>query len=192
METQMYRNLLRRAHRAHYVTQSQCDVSMILPVKIDEVALCFRRSEDLDSFLIHADRDKAVEHFNSVPVDNMRRQDQSESFDVRFEFLRIRGADWRIECMCVLSGVAPLHERILLDRGSGAVIHASYKLPDIDAYRREISSGGRLGQHDGVMDAAYANTYGCFSYWRFAGLGHTYLKPRVNLRDATLTHPMSS
>lgn len=192
MEHQMYRNLLRRAHRAHYVTQSQCDLNMMLPVRIDEVALCFRRAYDLDQFLTHVAKDDNVEHFNSVPVDAMERQDQSGSFDVRFEFLRIRGADWRIECMCVLSGVAPLHEKLLDDRGSGAVIHASYKLPDIDAYHREISSGGRLGQHDGVMDAAYANTYGCFSYWRFAELGFTYLKPRVNLRDATLTHPMSS
>lgn len=185
MEEITYRNLIRKTHRAHYISQSVCDLELLLPVDIDEISLLFRSDEDMEHFLHHVSMDRNVDHFNSVPIDAMHRQESDEAFDVRFEFLRIHGADWRIEAMCVLGGTAPLHEKALLDRGSGTVVHASYKCEDRNAYVKDVEIGGRLGQHDGNQMATYINNYGMFSYWEFERMGTTYLKPRVNLRDVS-------
>jgi len=148
--------------------------------KVDEVALLWENAAELDSFLQWATHVGRLDYFNSVPLDKMERQDQAGNFDVRFEFLRLADADWRIEAMCPLAGDFPLHSRHLKLLGNGCVVHASFKLADDDAY---WDSFDWLTEAGFVKMAEYLNSYGWFSYWDHLE-ALFYFKPRVNRRDA--------
>lgn len=153
--------------------------SMKVPGKVDEVSLLWSDAAELDSFVHWAVTSGGFENFFTVHQDTMLRQDRDEWFDVRFEFLRIPGMDWRIEAMSVLDGEAPLHEQHLHIMGNGCVVHASFKEADLAAYD---AAKDRLIEGGCVPHAEYQNTYGMFSYW-LADEGLFYFKPRVNLRD---------
>lgn len=150
-----------------------------VPCKVDEVALLWSDAKELDSFVQWALTVGGMENFFSVPHDVMVRQDREEGFNVRFEFLRIPGADWRIEAMCVLDGEAPLHQQHLDIMGNGCIVHVSYKLSEMESY---LVAKDYLIEAGCVQHAEYQNTYGMFSYW-LADEGLFYYKPRVNLRD---------
>lgn len=147
---------------------------------IDEVAVVFSTQSELNDFRTAAVA-QGLENFNSVPMDTMVRQDEPGEFLVRFEFLRLPGiADFRIEAMCVLGGVAPLHYRHLAQHGTGSVVHASFKPAD-------YAGAKSLMADDYEMQAEYRNSYGVFSYWRTHDENsqwEPYYKPRANLRDA--------
>lgn len=152
------------------------------PQFMDEVAVCFADEPSLLEFVEEA-KTLGLEHFNSVPYDTMNRQDvPGEKFGVRFEFLRMEFRPWRIEAMCVMDGMAPLHHMANTRFGSPCVVHVSYKLPNLQAYQDEVRKAMDQG-HRKV--AEYANSYGMFSYWKPAGHMSTlpFWKPRVNLRD---------
>lgn len=184
--------------------QYTMEVDLFVQGTCDEVALVFETTQELDEFLLTATR-FGVEHFNSVLQDTMKLGNYSGAFrqylpedvrkkvwtdnvngecefGVRFEFLQVPGADWRIEAMCPLWGLAPLHARMLDKRGSGSVIHVSAKYGNTDTYQNKC---------DELKDvvpfmAEYSNDYGRFSYYVVNGL---YLKPRVNLRDLQVIQP---
>jgi hypothetical protein len=148
----------------------------------DEIAICFVDEASLVRVVKELADDYGLEHFNSVERDTMRRLDRlGEGFDVRFEFLRLPGRDWRFECMVVLEGIAPLHMKALQDSGGEpTIIHYSYKMNNLDEYSqlmRDMPTRTAMSRR-----AEYHNTYGIFSYWMGSG-GHIYEKPRVNLRD---------
>jgi hypothetical protein len=148
----------------------------------DEIAVCFGDKQELRKFVKEAIDDYALEHFNSVQRDTMKRQDKRGKFDVRFEFLRIPGRKWRIEAMCILDGEAPLHERRLAaNEGAPFIIHLSYKLGSLDEYQKEVRQLWHLGP-GWHREAEYMNSYGMFSYFKMKG-DPMFLKPRVNLRD---------
>lgn len=145
----------------------------------DETSLLFASPGELDAFLKWASVE-GIEHFNSVPRDTMLRRDiPHEEFDVRFEFMRVPGADWRIEAMCVLSGQAPLHDKQIMDHGTGCVVHVSWKESDHPDYVEALQH--LLLKRAVPIQAEYRNSYGRFAYLR--GSADFYLKPRVNLRD---------
>lgn len=148
-----------------------------LDLPIDETSLLFSTPEELAEFVDDV-RMLGLDHFNRVGEDPMRRQGVpiAESFLVRFEFLRIPGENWRIEAMCKLAGRAPLHEEFIRTRGSGSVVHLSYKPTDY------LDGMIQLHQKGDDFVAEYRNSYGQFSYWR-RGRIDPYIKPRVNLRD---------
>lgn len=148
--------------------------------RIDEVALLLENEAELEAFVRWARDVAGMDHFDSVPVDRMERQDNVSAFDVRFEFLRLPETDWRIEAMCVLDGDAPLHRKQLQLLGNCSVVHASFKVADEDAY---WDSFDWLAEAGFVKMAEYANTYGWFSYWEHLE-ALFYIKPRVNRRDA--------
>lgn len=172
MDQNKFPELLGRATSIQRHMDYEADVQLGLRVQVDEVAILFKDSAVLSDFVAWCVRE-GVDNFNSVERDTMRRQDTDGQFDVRFEFLRIPGMDWRIEAMCVLDGMAPLHD----SQADGSIIHASYKLEDAWAYANHQTklNGGLIKRQ-----AEYVNSYGRFSYW---GPGAPYLKPRVNLRD---------
>lgn len=166
--------------------QQAMDMEMFVKGTIDEISLLFGTPEELEGFVKWAVAGDKLEHFNSVPHDQMDRldvTDRHEFFHVRFEFLRLPDVDWRIEAMCVLAGLAPLHSQRLAEDREAAVMHASWKCADTDAYRLVKQE---LGEAFGTMvpavqfNAEYQNSYGIFSYWGDRG---PYFKPRVNLRD---------
>lgn len=159
---------------------------------IDEVSLLFGTVEELEAFVEWAKQHPSLEHFNATE-DTMDREDKDQSFRVRFEFIRPTDltkdyAPWRIEAMCVLEGIAPIHETVLQEHGSGAVVHLSWKHTSEEIYesylRRDVQQmmknkpGVVTGNPDHFV-GAYRNSYGRFSYWG----RRPFLKPRVNLRD---------
>lgn len=146
---------------------------------VDEVALLFSDAAEMDSFYQWAIGVAGLENFFSVPRDAMVRTDATGLFDVRFEFLRFPGTDWRIEAMAPLSGEYPLHSKHLRMFGNGCVVHVSWKLATEEAYVEETED---LMDNGFARMAAYENTYGVFSYWEHLDTLY-YWKPRVNLRD---------
>lgn len=180
-------NVLELVQKAAYVWNESADIAdneLFLNAPVDEVAILFSSEANLVRFARLA-TEGGLEHFNSVKRDLMRRQDtlEPEDFYVRFEFLRIPGAPWRIEAMCVLEGTAPLHEQHLAQHGNGSIVHASYKCEDIDSYHHAVNvlrTEMGAGAPAVAFHAEYRNTYGIFSYW---GEEDYYFKPRVNLRD---------
>ena len=182
-----YDEMLRRAARAHRQSQYHMDVDVLAHVEVDEVSLVFADEAHLHDFLRHAEHDHAMEHFDSVSRDRMHRLDSAGQFDVRFEFLRMRGCNWRIEAMVVLEGDAPLHREAMKKYGSGFPFHASFKLETEGSYEgfqrgwnTPMSESGKPGYE---MFAEYENSYGRFSYWDVPEIGNVWAKPRVNLRD---------
>lgn len=169
--------------RARYVqrdAQKIIDLDLMIGYTIDEVSVLCGTPQLLDKFVGWA-IDIGYEHFNSVPLDVMRRQDQllrKQKFEVRFEFLRIPGENWRIEAMCIPKGSAPLHSQHQKSHGDPSVVHASFKCINVEDYQR-VKTMFR-GFNTMPYGAEYRNSYGVFSYWQ---IGSYYMKPRVNLRD---------
>ena len=207
MNGALVQELLARAARAKINTDHRMNTELMVPCKIDEVSVLLGTPRQLDAFVEEA-KAQGWEHFNSVPSDVMHLKREGIAsgitapsdvdlpdwislvgsgweFLVRFEFLRLPGADWRIEAMCVLNGMAPLHLEHLLTpgKGPGSVMHASYKPPGLDGsdwaskYLEHKQMLARLLDYK----CEYDNSYGVFSYFQF---GNWYLKPRVNTRDA--------
>ncbi len=194
------------AGRAMSLTSYMHTTELKLPGDPDEVSLLFATPEELERFRIWAIGD-GMDNFSRVEDDvaicigadwhepvlsEALPVRPIESFAVRFEFLRVPGALWRIEAMCVLSGEAPLHEAWLEMYGSGCVVHVSYKLPTRDAYDQHTGRGPYASQwpEQPTYRASYTNSYGRFAYYQHANFedrifGSTwFLKPRVNERDA--------
>jgi len=171
------------------VDQYRKMMKTILPYDMDEYSLLFQDQLEMIKFVGNACKIGAV-NFNTVPKDVMLRignQLGHQQFEVAFEFLTLPSCNWRVECMYILWGPAPLHEQKFLindrdhkeDAYSG-VFHMSYKLPDLDAYEDEKE---RLQRSFAVFKAEYQNSYGKFSYW-FIDENLPLAKPRVNLRDS--------
>lgn len=160
---------------------------------IDEVALCFPNQDQLQEWIEFVKDDPLLSHYRSER-DTMHREDKSEWFDVRFEFISVNVKEddhpWRIEAMAVTGGYAPLHDTMLkVSKGPG-VIHASYKLTNPKGSAEAVYDEELIhleASENMVMAAAYYNDYGRFSYWRPPHPSHgggPFLKPRVNLRDS--------
>jgi hypothetical protein len=176
METErpesVYRLLVRRASRTLTRMQYELDTTHALPWTLDEVSILFKSQAELTGFTSFAPA-LGLEHFNSVR-DTMTREDDESQFDVRFEFFRVPGHnDYRIEAMCVVDGVAPLHEEMV----NHDMPHVSFKCEDPMHYNHVLSVLQSAGW---PRQAAYRNGYGQFTY---VGAYPPYLKPRVNLRD---------
>lgn len=184
-DPQFYQDKLTQAERALRWSRDHMAANDLgESYRIDEIALLWENAAELDSFATWAREVAHLEHFDRVDADKMERLDQRSRFDVRFEFLRLPGTDWRIEAMCVLDGDAPLHARHLKLLGNGCVVHASFKVGDDDAY---WDSFDWLNEAGFVKLAEYGNSYGWFSYWDSLE-GLHYFKPRVNRRDVA-TNP---
>jgi hypothetical protein len=148
---------------------------------IDEYSVLFGQRVDQDYFVARASS-SGLQKFNESN-DFMGRMDDLKDvgFGVHFDFLSFPNRPWRVECMSVSPpGSAPLHEAATGGNPNYVgIFHASYKLPDLDAYLVELE---RLRDGGFEMSAEYRNTYGRFSYWEIEP--HLpYFKPRVNLRD---------
>jgi len=178
-----FQEMVVEAAEAQRAAQFSMDTEFMMPFHIDEISLLFDSQDSLAEFAAWAETAGGMDHFNrvdsdtAVRIDNMTiPSEDRQEFKHRFEFLRIPGADWRIEAMCVLEGVAPIHEAHVAKHGNGCVVHASWKLPDRQSYE------ATWARHEGLrLFAEYRNSYGIFSYWHASGT--FYFKPRVNLRD---------
>jgi hypothetical protein len=149
---------------------------------IDETSLLFATEAGMRSF-VRWSVGLGMQNFNSQR-DVMQREWElsNQAFSVAFEFLRWPESPWRIECMVVLDGEAPIHEAALRRLGNGCVVHASFKCVDDEAYVDACAVLSKQLREE----AAYRNSYGQFSYW--TDLNRLtkrlpFFKPRLNLRD---------
>lgn len=175
-----YPQWLREAEEALTKAQYEMDTYFLFLAKVDETSLLFDTADNMMGFVKWAEEVAGWEHFNHV-VDRCLRLDGPGEFQVRFEFLRKPGSDWRIECMS-LDGApaAVLHNERLEQKASPTVIHASFKLPDAVAYEACLTRLTGLFAPGRGRRAEYRNSYGRFAY--FGRPGATwFLKPRVNL-----------
>jgi hypothetical protein len=179
--------LVMEADRAVAKAQQMFDLELFVKAQMDEASLLFHTEGELEEFVEWA-KGSGLHHFNSVPLDGMIRQGMGfvdESFLVRFEFLRLHGASWRIEAMYIPEGVAPLHREYERQNGSPCVVHVSFKCEDFWRYEKMK----RVLANEDVApalkeEAEYRNSYGMFSYWSSKSGPMPYIKPRVNLRDS--------
>lgn len=175
------------AIKAQKVAQQQLSLDLMMPGTIDEVSILFKTVGMMERFVGWAEQ-FGWHNFTSVrrdTADQMYGNSLAQignagdgAFDVRFEFLRPRNQQggelgFRIECMCILEGFAPLHERL----PEGAIAHASWKATNRLHYMQVCDVLERTAL---PKMAEYANSYGRFAYY---GREAPYFKPRVNLRD---------
>jgi hypothetical protein len=154
---------------------------------IDEIALLVgdnSQHDQLDALLC---RDFGWERFNTA-TDNVKTQPIRSGYSVEYTFYRHPNREWRLEVMRLTTGVSPLHAAVPLPlaRAVCTPVHASFKCADEETYAVARYALGEMGY---VEAQRCDSTYGRFSY--FTTLGVTpcrvpYLKPRVNLRDASL------
>jgi hypothetical protein len=174
----LYADRMKKAVHVQSLVQFRFDTDLVLPYQIDEVSILWRTVTQLYDFASFA-RESGCDVFNARVHDHMHRLDLKEGFDVSFEFLRIPPHEWRVEAMACGQGRAPLHQYQLNKMDNGCIMHASFKVPDKEAYKKAFDELKEAGL---VFGAQYHNSYGAFSYW--SGLGNVWVKPRVNLRDA--------
>lgn len=169
------------------VAQKELDLALNVGMVIDEVAVYFDRTWELDAFLNEAPEYGWIANSGeSVSHDEMYqlfgnssrgvRNAGGHAFDVRFEFLHKEGVPYRIEAMHVIDGWAPLHRRM----ESSDIAHVSGKVTagNSTAYAALKCALGSSGL---PMMAEYRNSYGLFSYF---GERAPHFKPRCNMRDA--------
>lgn len=146
---------------------------------VDEVALLFKDSDVMRDFIERAVLEPNVEHFNAA-IDGVSTTPLKSSYSVRYDFLRLRDANYRVECMRLLTGHSPLHEAVKANAlVEPATVHLSFKVPDMFSYNDIVE---RMKDADLTLAQHCESSYGTFSYWNQKDTA-TYLKPRVNRRD---------
>jgi len=171
---------VRAAIREQGLVQFWLETDLFLPYKIDEMSILFSTPALLRQFRRWAEDEGGLDVFNANVRDHMEGNGPvvgQSVFDVRFEFMRWPGAEWRIEALCA-TGRAPLHSARLDVYGEACIMHASFKCEDLATYEKDCNALAEAGLE---LAGTYRNSYGVFSYW---GGGRVWLKPRVNLRDA--------
>lgn len=154
---------------------------------VDEFALLVGDNTQLDQLDQLLTLDYGWERFN-VASDSVRTAPIRSAYDVEYHFFRHPDAHYRLEVMRLRTGVSPLHAAIPLPLGRQVAtpVHASFKVEDEERYAYARTYVGGLGY---VEAQRCDSTYGRFSYWTKMGGAFVdrvpYLKPRVNLRDAS-------
>lgn len=184
-----FEGMVAEAARAQRKAQYELDAEFFIKAKVDEISIWFDSDWLLDEFLVWAGYGR-LEHFDTVESDAVYQTygaselgipHHSKPFLVRYEFLRVPGADWRIEAMTIRSGSSAIHDRL----ETGDLVHASWKLPDMVEFLHatDVLGDGCEGVFQAIPNlAVYRNSYGMFSYFGEPGK-LPYFKPRVNLRD---------
>ena len=155
---------------------------------LDEMALFFRDEHTLSSFVRAAvGLGEGYLLFNTA-YDNVKTSPLLSEYHVRYWFLSTPHG-FRVELMCAFPG-SPLHD--VIDRkmaevhnGGAVSVHASFKCATEEDYANAVHT---LKTNAYQLVQACESTYGRFSYWQPAEAEERpdwYLKPRVNLRDAS-------
>lgn len=153
-------------------------------IRIDEAAVLFSSDVAVQDYISRAIMEPRVEHFNAS-YDKVTTKPIVSWYRARYDFLRVEGEEFRVECMAIVDGVSPLHaaKRGEADRysvGSAIPIHLSYKVSSESDYEDAMKA---LAENGFTMAQDCESDYGRFSYWSHPDMP-LYIKPRVNLRDA--------
>jgi hypothetical protein len=153
-------------------------------VAIDEIAVLFRSDAILGDFI--TELVPAGWNLFNAASDYVTTEPIHSDYQVQYRFLDNPLKPYRLELMGLGGGWSPLHKTILwkleMARLDAAIVHASFKLDDVNEMRAwcsELESDGLL------LAQRCQSTYGMFEYWVDTKITEgSYLKPRVNLRDA--------
>jgi hypothetical protein len=113
------------------------------------------------------------------------RRDVQSSYQVEYRFLRLPGADWRVELVHTFG--SRLHAALFQTESVPHVVHASYKCDSMPAFLAELAGAARKGYAEEMF---CASSYGLFSYRRpliyenMWPLGRVFLKPRLPWSNA--------
>lgn len=180
--------------KQHRNAQFELDTQHFIKAEVDEMSVFFRQEVTLDAFVQWC-TEQGYDHFNDVRDDvhqTYANHDllvplRPKPFEVRFAFIQIPGAPYRIEAMTVLAGTSAVHDLC----ATGEIVHASWKYPDAEAYKAGLASMAYEGGGFKPLPrlASYRNSYGEFTYYGSGVLARSgnrapYFKPRVNLRDS--------
>lgn len=190
-EETVYRRLLTQASRAARHAQFVLDTEYFVKATIDEVSILFKHATEMAHFVRYAsgagwnhfntaeDTVQAVRDFNTMTEADVPPV-LPPIYTVQYKFLQMPGFQWRLECMCIMSGDAPVH-RMLKNH---EIAHVSFKCIDHAHYdhMKAVLAGVTTGPRTTLqMVDEFTSGYGRFAY--FGGYP-PYVKPRVNLRDA--------
>lgn len=155
---------------------------------IDEVSVFFDQFEEdlMHAYIKEAVSEPHVKLFNHA-WDHVYTDPIAGEYDVEYNFLEVRDLGMRVEVMRIDRGTSPLHASLGTFRipvATPHVIHYSFKVDDLEEYKEVCDQ--LTDSPDTIFVQGCNSTYGAFSYWRMEDeLGlQTFLKPRVNLRDA--------
>jgi hypothetical protein len=151
-------------------------------VRVDELALMFVDQFEMMRYISDAVMEPEVEHYNGAN-DVVETLPLGTEYRVRYDFLRIRGEVFRVECMAITSGFSPLHAAVWNNASNlPVVVHLSFKARNLHRYNEMIAGIRKTGA---IFAQECDSTYGRFSYWKvdLHDGPNLYLKPRVNLRD---------
>lgn len=162
---------------------------------IDEMAIAFGDVDTMLRFVAVMNHAPGLTHFGGS-IDTVQAAPLHSTYQVQYEWLTTP-MQFRVEAMTVLHGYSPLHAHRAHYIGESnsplpnnfGWIHASFKVPDEEAYdqtRRDMIEGGwYIAQN-------CQSTYGRFTYMSPGGkvlemfdegTASLYVKPRVNTRD---------
>jgi hypothetical protein len=162
---------------------------MLAEYTIDEMSIMFFSDAVLLRFLRDAVRREGVELFNAAE-DVVTASPIMAAYDVRYWFLRTSWG-YRVDALQTNMG-SPLHDNIARQAGHDPMavvpVHASFKCPNEERYGVALATLRKSGWE---LLQRCDSGYGRFSYWhRPDGESDDwYLKPRLNLRDATKESP---
>lgn len=150
---------------------------------IDEMALLFPDEVGLARWVKRVVSRDGYHLFN-VAMDKVNTHPIPSNYDVSYWFISTP-FDYRLELMTIEKGYSPLHSAIDVCPVPEQVVipmHASFKVPDEEAY---ASANATLLRNGWECAQKCASTYGTFSYWTEEKFDGWFIKPRVNLRDAS-------
>jgi hypothetical protein len=150
---------------------------------IDEMALMFQNSTGVFTFLTEVVQREGVALVNAAR-DVVQVSPLPARYGVQYWFLTSGHPEWRVEAM-LTDGNSPLHYALSQGAhpGSMTVVHGSFKCPNEEEYATARVALRKAGWEEAQR---CDSQYGRFSYWLDPdGPREVYLKPRVNLRDAS-------
>lgn len=184
------------AERAGYfdyvvsAAQRELDGNSLAHRLIDELAIMVHDEHQEYHLIEQLVRVGGWQLFNAA-VDDVSTYPIGSDYKVHYTFLKHPDRGYRLEVMRLMEGLSPLHA-ILNDRainvgfGRPILVHASFKVESIGALGNaedQLLNGGYM------LAQGCRSTYGAFAYYVPTqdndGDLSVYLKPRVNLRDAS-------
>jgi hypothetical protein len=164
-----------------------------LEYPVDEVAIAFPTKQSRDEFLAAA-KECGLDNFdntNDTILAMYPKRGIQSSYEVQYRFLRMPGADWRVELVHAFG--SRLHATLFRNESVPTLVHASYKCGSMTEFLHEQAVLNRKGFAEEMF---CASKYGLFSYRRpliYEGawpLGKVFLKPRLPWTNVVTVGPL--
>jgi hypothetical protein len=181
----------------------------MIPLRIDEMAIGFDNRYSMELFDMeaidagwlapYAEAEEEAGKFNEA-MDTVNTEPLDANYTVSYKWRKAADSDYRVEMARVVDGYNPLFAHARWKAAPQlaywapvkmlGLLHASFKLPDLETYESICYTLSRRGLQ---LVQSCSSSYGKFAYFKFPeeylrenpSAPRPYLKPRVNLRDGT-------